>query len=52
MDESMLKAGRRRMDEVLEMVKQDLSGVQTGRARPALVESVKVEAYEGSFMEN
>jgi ribosome recycling factor len=25
--------------------------VQTGRARPALVEGVKVEAYEGSWME-
>ncbi len=46
----MLKAGRRRMEEVLGLVKQDLAGVQTGRARPALVESVKVEAYEGSFM--
>lgn len=51
MDESMLVTGKRRMNEVLELVKQDLSGVQTGRARPALVESVKVEAYEGSFME-
>lgn len=39
------------MDEVIELVKQDLSGVQTGRAKSALVESVKVEAYEGSFME-
>lgn len=51
MDESMLITARRRMDEVIELVKQDLSSVQTGRARPALVESVKVEAYEGSFME-
>lgn len=47
----MLVSGRRRMDEVLELVKQDLLGVQTGRAKPSLVESVKVEAYEGSFME-
>lgn len=47
----MLVMGRKRMDEVVEMVKQDLTGVQTGRARPAMVESVKVEAYEGSYME-
>ncbi|MFH0943019.1 MAG: ribosome recycling factor [Candidatus Beckwithbacteria bacterium] len=51
MDESMLNAGRKRMDEVVEMVKQDLMGVQTGRAKPALVESIKVEAYEASYME-
>jgi len=47
----MLVTGRKRMDEVVEMVKQDLTGVQTGRARPAMIESIKVEAYEGSYME-
>lgn len=36
------------MDEVVELVTEDLMSVQTGRAKPALVEDVKVEAYEGS----
>lgn len=39
------------MDEVVELVSQDLMNVQTGRAKPALVEAVKVEAYEGSVSE-
>lgn len=51
MDETALALGKQRMDEVVELVREDLMGVQTGRARPALVEGVKVEAYEGSWME-
>ena len=39
------------MDDVVELLREDLMNVQTGRAKPALVESVKVEAYQGSFME-
>jgi ribosome recycling factor len=51
MDESLFSAGRQKMDGVVELVKDDLMGVQTGRAKPALVEGIKVEAYEGSWME-
>jgi len=36
---------------VVELLGEDLLNVQTGRARPSLVESIKVEAYTGSLME-
>jgi ribosome recycling factor len=51
MDESVFAKGRARMEEVLGLVKEELAGVQTGRAKPAMIESVKVEAYEGTILE-
>ncbi|WP_297488950.1 ribosome recycling factor [Acidocella sp.] len=39
----------RRMDGALDSLKRDLSGLRTGRASPALLEPVKVEAY-GQYM--
>lgn len=39
----------RRMDGALEALKREFSGLRTGRASPALLEPVKVEAY-GSLM--
>ena len=51
MNESIFTNGSKKMDGVVDLVKQDLMNIQTGRAKPALVESVQVEAYEGSYME-
>ena len=51
MSDSVFTSGRQKMDEVATLVSEDLSSIQTGRARPALVEGIKVEAYAGSFME-
>ncbi|MCX6817143.1 MAG: ribosome-recycling factor [Candidatus Beckwithbacteria bacterium] len=48
MDESKLARARQKMDGVIQLVKDDLLSVQTGRAKPAMVENVKVAAYEGS----
>lgn len=39
----------RRMDGALDALKREFSGLRTGRASPALLEPVKVEAY-GSLM--
>ncbi len=39
----------RRMDGALDALKRDLGGLRTGRASPALLEPVKVEAY-GQYM--
>lgn len=39
----------RRMDGALEALKREFSGLRTGRASPALLEPVKVDAY-GSLM--
>ncbi len=39
----------RRMDGALEALRREFSGLRTGRASPALLEPVKVEAY-GSLM--
>ncbi len=38
-----------RLTQALEAIKKDLSSVRTGRAKPSLVEDVKVEAY-GTLM--
>ena len=40
---------RKRMEDVMSFLKRDLDSISTGRATPALLDSVKVEAY-GSFM--
>lgn len=37
----------RRMDGAIETLNRDFSGLRTGRASPALLEPVKVEAYGG-----
>lgn len=50
MNEAIFAAGRKKMDDVVTLVKADLLNVQTGRAKPSLVESISVEAYEGSTM--
>jgi ribosome recycling factor len=44
MDETLI---RKRMDEVLELVKSDVSSVRTGRATPAIVEDLQVTVYGG-----
>lgn len=46
-----LTATRQKMEKALEVVKEDLATIQVGRARPALVEKIKVEAYEGTILE-
>ena len=38
------------MQKVLLLVEDDLKQIKTGRAKPSLVEHVKVEAYEGQVM--
>jgi ribosome recycling factor len=50
MDEALFLRSSSKMDEVVRLVSKDLMNVQTGRAKPALVEDVKIEAYEGSYM--
>lgn len=37
---------RDKMEKALEALRQDLAGLKTGRATPALVEKIMVEAYE------
>ena len=39
---------KRKMDEVLHALSEDLSSIRTGRAAPALVENVVVSAYGGA----
>src|SRR3989344_7535360 len=45
MGEQILQELQSRLEEAVSVVAQDLATVRTGRAKPALVESVKVEAY-------
>jgi len=49
MGEEILKHLAERLERVSELVRRELAMIRTGRAKPALVEEVKVEAY-GSVM--
>jgi len=40
---------RKKMDDIMSFLKRDLDSISTGRANPALLDTVKVEAY-GDFM--
>ena len=40
---------QKKMEDVLTFLKRDLDSISTGRANPALLDAVKVEAY-GDFM--
>lgn len=46
----ILKELGTRLEKALDVVRKDLSSVRTGRAKPSLVEEVKVDAY-GAMME-
>lgn len=39
---------QQRMNKVLELLKQDLATIRTGRAAPSLVENITISAYGGS----
>lgn len=43
---STLKETRTRMDEAVEAIRREFASVRTGKATPALLEHVKVEAYD------
>ncbi len=45
MDETQI---REQMQRVIDTVRQDISGIRTGRVTPSLVEDIMVEAYGGS----
>lgn len=49
MGEEILKKLIQRLETAIAAIKKDLTSVRTGRAKPSLVEDVKVEAY-GSIM--
>lgn len=49
MSEAILANLKTRLDSAVEVVRKDLTSVRTGRAKPSLVEDVKVEAY-GTLM--
>ncbi len=49
MSDTILANLKVRLDQTIEVVKKDLTSVRTGRAKPSLVEDVKVEAY-GTIM--
>lgn len=51
MIEEVLKETQEKMEKAIEVVREDLATVKVGRARPALVEKIKVPAYEGAVLE-
>ena len=48
MDPNLTNDSRQKMQKVLEVLKNDLSTVRTGRATPSLVENITVSAYGGT----
>jgi ribosome recycling factor len=46
MEKELLFETRQKMEEVVGLLKDDLSTIRTGRASPSLVEDIKVEAYQ------
>lgn len=46
-----LKPFSDKMDQVIELTAEEINNLSVGRAKPAVVESIQVEAYEGSTME-
>ena len=49
MKEKILEDMKRKMNKVLEVMAQDLARVRTGRASVALLEGIKVEAYNSTM---
>src|SRR3989338_4391012 len=45
MNDPLLSEARNNMEAVMDVVREDLSTVKTGRAKPALVEHIEVFAY-------
>jgi len=45
MDDELIAKTRGDMDAVIEVVTEDIATVKTGRAKPSLVENIKVEIY-------
>ena len=49
MKDKIFEDAKRKMNKVLEVMAQDLARVRTGRASVALLEGIKVEAYNASM---
>ena len=49
MKEKIFEDAKRKMNKVLEVMAQDLARIRTGRASVALLEGIKVEAYNASM---
>src|SRR4030067_2077588 len=43
--DQLVDAAKNRMQKTLDHLREELAGVRTGRASPALLEGLKVEAY-------
>ena len=43
--EEILFDAEERMEKALARLKQDLTGIRTGRANPGMVDSLRIEAY-------
>jgi len=48
MDQNILNEVRRRIEKILEVLRDDLGTIRTGRATPSLIENVVINAYGGS----
>jgi ribosome recycling factor len=42
---------QQKCDKILDLLTSDLAGVKTGRAKPSMVEGLKIQVYGGTWME-
>ncbi len=49
MNESIVKAAAEKMERAVEGIRHELAGIRTGKASPALLETLQVEAYESKM---
>jgi len=47
--EEIINQAKTQMNQVLSLVEDDLKGVKTGRAKPSLIEDIKVKAYQSTL---
>jgi len=50
MIKDILDQTRTKMEKALEIIREDMAMIEISRARPALIENIKVPAYEGSTL--
>jgi len=49
MNEEIINRLKQKLEKVIEVFKEDLATIRTGRAKPDLVENVLIEAYGGKM---
>ena len=47
----IIEKTKKQIKKIIDLAEEDLKSVKTGRAKPSLIENIKVQAYEGASMD-